>query len=360
MKRLLTLILLFSLGVILPWGCAATSPDGSLTGTSGQNVLNIYNWSSYIAPQAIAQFEQEYNVKINYDTYDSGESMYAKLQAGNPGYDVVFSPDYMVGIMINQGMLQPLDLAMIPNIIHLDPQFANPPYDPGNQYSIPYQWVTLGIGYNIDRVGENINSWSQLFDPDFASKVSLLDDMRHTMGAVLIYLGYDPNTTNQNEIFAAKDFLIQNSSHITAFVPDTGQNLLNQGEVDMTMEYSGDIFQVMQENPKLRYAIPQEGTIIGMDNMVIPTGAPNPDLALTFINFIMEPEISAQISNFINYGSPNKTAIAEKLIKPENLSNPGIYPPPEVFAKLRYLEDVGEATIFYDQAWTEVKLGVGS
>ncbi|MGC9528997.1 MAG: ABC transporter substrate-binding protein [Limnospira sp.] len=360
MKRLLTLILLFLIGAILPFGCAPGSPDGSQTGRGGDKVLNLYNWSTYIDPDAIAQFEQQYNVKVNYDTYDSNESLYAKLQAGNPGYDVIFPSDYMVKIMIEQGMLEPVDLSKITNLTHVEPQFLNPPYDPENRYSVPYQWVTLGLGYNWDETGAEIDSWQQLFDPKFKGKVALLDDMRHTMGAILMYLGYDPNTTNPDEIAAARDLIIENRDNIAAFVPDTGQTLLNQGEVTLAMEYSGDIFQVMSENPKLRYSIPKEGTIIGMDNMAIPKGAPHPETATEFINFILQPEIGAKISNFINYGSPNKTAIAQKLIKPENLENPAIYPPPEVFAKLQYLQDVKEATLLYDEAWTEVKLAVGS
>jgi spermidine/putrescine transport system substrate-binding protein len=359
MKRILTLILLFCLGVFLPFGCTANQSSTPPTAPTA-NVLNIYNWSTYIDPEVLKAFEQKYQVKVNYDTYDSAESLYAKLKAGNPGYDVAFPPDYMVKIMVKEQMLEELDPANIANIKNIEPKFLNPPYDPGNKYSIPYQWITLGIGYNIKKTGEEINSWSALIDPKYKGKVALLDDMRHTMGAVLIYLGYSPNTKNPEEIKQAQDFLIKNKDNIAAFAPDTGQQLLNQGEVNLTMEYSGDIFQVMKENPDLRYVIPKEGSIIGMDNMVIPKGAPNKKLAETFINFILEPENSAKISNFIDYASPNKVAIDQKLIDAENLKNPGIYPPPEIFEKLQYLQDVGEATQLYDQAWTEVKAGVGN
>ncbi len=307
----------------------------------------------------IKDFEKKYQVKVNYDTYDSAESLYAKLKAGNPGYDVAFPPDYMVETMIKEQMLEKLNTANIPNLKNIEPKFINPPYDPGNQYSIPYQWITLGIGYNLKKTGEEINSWSALIDPKYKGKVSLLDDSRHTMGAVLIYLGYNPNTKNPEEIKQARDFLIKNKDNIAAFAPDTGQQLLNQGEVNLTMEYSGDIFQVMAENPDLRYVIPKEGSIIGIDNMVIPKGAPNQQLAETFINFVLEPENSAKISNFIDYGSPNKVAIDQKLIEAENLKNPGIYPPREIFEKLQPIQDVGEANLLYDEAWTEVKVGVG-
>ncbi len=357
MKRIFTFVLLFLITVLLPIGC--TGSQSNLL-SSQDNVLNLYNWSSYIAPEVIRLFEEENNVKINYDIYDSNESLYAKLKPGNSGYDVVFPADYMVEIMISERMLEELDKSNITNLKHLDDKFINPPYDPNNRYSLPYQWLTMGIGYNLKRTGENITSWAALFDPKFSRRTALLDDMRHTFGAVLIYLGYSPNTTNPEEINQAKEYLIKNQKNVNAFLPDTGQNLLNQGEIDLAMEYSGDVFQVMAENPDLRYMIPQEGTIIAVDNMVIPKNAPHKQLAEQFINFILEPEIGAKISNFINYGSPNKTAIQNQLIDAESLNNPGIYPPEEVFANLTYLEDVGEATILYDQAWNEVKLSFGN
>ncbi|EAW39211.1 PotD/PotF family extracellular solute-binding protein [Lyngbya sp. PCC 8106] len=360
MKRLLTFILLFLISVLLPIGCTVSNSNLSQSGQTGDNILNIYNWSTYIAPEVLTQFEDEYNVKINYDTYDSNESLYAKLKPGNPGYDIAFPADYMVKVMIAENLLEKVDKNNISNLNNIDEKFLNPPYDPQNQYSIPYQWLTMGIGYNIKVTQAEINSWAALFDPKFAGKAALLDDMRHTFGAVLIYLGYNPNTTNPEEIEKAKEFLIKNQKNIKAFVPDTGQNLLNQGEIDLTMEYSGDLFQVMAENPDLRYVIPQEGTLVAIDSMVIPKNAPHKQLAEQFINFILEPEIGAKVSNFINYASPNKIAIQEKLIKAENLENPGIYPSPEVFAKLQYLEDVGEATILYDEAWNEVKLNFGT
>ncbi|MGB3535455.1 MAG: spermidine/putrescine ABC transporter substrate-binding protein [Microcoleaceae cyanobacterium] len=361
MKRLLTFVLLFFIGVLLPIGCSSSNPNTAQTpNNSASNVLNLYNWSTYISPKVIAQFEEKYNVKVNYDTYDSNESLYAKLKPGNPGYDVAFPADYMVKIMIDEGMVEPLDKNKIPNLLHIDNKFLNPPYDANNQYSVPYQWGTLGIGYNIEATGVEVDSWEIMFDPEFAGKTAWLDDMRYTFGAVLMYLGLDPNTTQEEEIQQAKNFMIENKTTVAAFVPDTGQLLLSQGEVDLTMEYSGDIFQVMEDNPNLRYVIPQEGSIIWTDNMVIPQNAPNKKLAEKFIDFVLEPEMSASISNFINYGTPNKTAIEQQLIKPENINNPSIYPSEQVFSKLKYLEDVGEATVLYDEAWSEVKLAAGS
>jgi len=356
MKRLIYLLFLFLIALILPLGC--TVDHSNTSGSSGtSNSLNVYNYSTYIDPEAIALFEQKFGVKVNYDTYESNEDLYAKLKSGNPGYDVIFPSDYMVTIMAKENLLQPLNLANIPNSKNIDNKFLNAPFDPENKYSLPYQWGTLGVGYNLKKTGGEINSWSAIFDPKYAGRVALIEDPRGILGAILLTLGYDPNSTNTSEIEQAKDYLIKNKATIAAFAPDTGQILLDQGEVDIAVEWSGDILQVMAENPDLRYAIPQEGSIVWIDNMAIPKDAPHQDLAEQFINFIFAPEISAKISNFIKFGSPNKIAVEQGLIA--DLNNPGIYPPPEVFEKLTYLRDVGEATQLYDDAWTEIKLGVG-
>jgi spermidine/putrescine transport system substrate-binding protein len=355
MKRFFSLIILFLIAAILPLGCSANNAN-----INRQNILSIYNWSTYIAPEILTEFEQKYDAVIKYDTYESSEELYAKVKPGNPGYDVAFPADYMVKIMAEEGLLEPLNKENLPNIKNLNSKFIDPPFDPGNQYSLPYQWGTMGIGYNFQNIGEKINSWSALFQPKYKGKVALVDDMRGTFAIALISLGYDPNTTNPEEIAKARDFLIQNKETIAVFAPDTGQQLLDQGQVDSTSEWSGDIFKVMEENPNLDYVIPKEGSVIFTDNMVILKNAPNKELAEKFINFLMEPEIAAQNSNFIKYGSPNQAAIEQGLINKEDLNNPAIYPPPEVLDKLYYLKDVGQATILYDEAWTEVKVAAGN
>ncbi|MDJ0556727.1 MAG: spermidine/putrescine ABC transporter substrate-binding protein [Microcoleaceae cyanobacterium MO_207.B10] len=356
MKKIITFLLLFAIGLIIPIGC---SNNPNTSDTTSNNLLNIYNWSTYIAPEVITEFENKFNVKIQYDTYESNEDLYAKIKPGNPGYDVAFPADYMVRIMAAEGLLEELNQENIPNIKNLTPKFLNPPYDPGNKYSVAYQWGTMGIGYNLKATGGEIDSWLTMFDPKFTGRVALLDDMRSSFSLALISLDYNPNTTNPQEINQAKDFLIKNKEAIAAFAPDTGQNLLDQGEVDLTCEWSGDVFQVMKENPNLRYAIPKEGSILLTDNMVILKGTRNKELAEKFINFILEPEIGAKISNFIKYATPNQAAKDQGLIEADDLNNPAIYPPPELFAKLQYIQDLGQATVLYDEAWTEVKLGMG-
>lgn len=335
---------------IMPWGWQQLRAQQPVA-----DVLRVYNWDTYIDPEVLTTFQEKYNVEIVYQTYGSNEELYSRIQTGNTNYDLIFPTDYMVEAMANEGLLAELNLQHIPNLRHLDPAFLNPTYDPGNRYSLPYQWGTLGIGYNLEVIGQEIDSWTDMFTPQYAGKIAWMDDTRYTIGAVLMFLGYDPNTQDMQQINQARDFLIQQKATIAAFAPDTGQNLLNQGEVDLAFEWNGDMLQVMQENPDLRYTIPKEGSIIWIDNMAIPRGAPHQRLAEQFINFLLEPRVSARISNFVRYGSPNQTARESELINPSDLNNPSIYPPLNIFAHLQSLKDVGNSRLLYEQAWKAVK-----
>jgi spermidine/putrescine transport system substrate-binding protein len=359
MKKLVTYFLLFLLAVVIPIGCSNSQTNNNAnspaTSPNSQQTLNLFNWSTYIDPAVIADFEKENNIKIKYDTYESNEDLYSKIKGGNPGYDIIFPADYMVKIMISEGLLEPLDLTKLPNQKNISSTFLNPSFDPGNKYTMPYQIGSMGLGYNIKATGQPIDSWSALLDPKYQGKIAVIDDMRATFAWALIALGYSPNTTNPDEINQAKEFLIKNKGAIAAFAPDTGQQLLVQGEVDIAIEWSGDVFQVMKENPDIRYVIPKEGSLLLADNMAIPKGAPNRELAHKFIDFILMPENGARISNYLKYGSPNQVAKDQGLIDANDLNNRAIYPPPELLKKMPYLEDVGESTKIYDQAWTEVK-----
>jgi spermidine/putrescine transport system substrate-binding protein len=356
MKRIFLLLLLFCLSVFLPVGCATSN---LISPTSpAENVLSIFNWSDYIDPEVLAEFEQKYNVKIKYDTFDSNESLFAKIRAGNPGYDLIVPTGDYVEIMAKLGLLEELDRQNIPNLKNLDDKFLNYNFDPGNKYSVAYQWGTAGIGYNIKATGSEIDSWTALFDPKYQDRVALIEDLRSVLGIVLIYLGEDPNTTDPATIEKAKNYLVQNKNAISVFAPDTGQTLLDQGEVDLAFEWSGDIFQVMEENPDLRYVIPKEGSLVWVDTFAIPKNAPHKALAEAFINFTLEPEISARISNYVRYATPNKVALEQGLIAEEDRNNPAIYPPSEVFERLQYIHDIGKATTLYDDAWTELKVSM--
>lgn len=332
---------------------APAEPTGEPTEESAERVLNIYNWDTYIDPAVLTDFEQQFGVTINYEIYANNEEMLETVQAGPVDYDIVVPTDYMVSIMRREGLLAALEHDNIPNFANLDPAFVNPIYDPGNRYCIPYQWGTMGIGYNVRATGREIESWADLFDPAFAGRVSLLADARLTMGMVLLYLGYSPNTTNPVEIEAARDFLIEHADAIAAYAPDTGQDLLAAGEVDLAFEWSGDIFQVMEDDPDIRYVVPREGSLVWTDNMCILASASHKELAEAFINYVLTPEVGAAISNYVHFSSPNRAALP--LINPQDRNNPALYPPPDVRARLFFLADVGpDATVLYDRAWEEV------
>ncbi len=350
-KRIIGLAL-----AVLLTSCAAPTALPAVTPTAPNleaNELNIYNWDTYIDPTIITDFEQRYGVKINYDVFGSNEELLERVESGQTDYDLVVPSDYMVSIMREKNLLAPLEKENIPNIRNISPEFTSPNYDPGNQYCAPYQWGTVGIGYNINSTGRTITGWKDLFDPGFRGRVSMLDDSRLSLGVVLLYLGYSPNTTHASQIAEARDFLINRADQISAYAPDTGQDLLAAAEVDLAFEWSGDIFQLISENPDIRYIIPEEGSIIWTDNICILATAPHQGLAEIFINYLLEPRIGATLSNYIRFSSPNEAALP--YINESDRNDPALYPPEEVRRRLFFVTDVGaEADALYQQAWAEV------
>lgn len=285
--------------------------------------------------------------------------MLARIRQGNPGYDIVVPSGTIMVLMINEGLLEPLNLENIPNVANLDDTFLDLPFDPGNQYSLPYQWGTVGIGYNRTRVGGEITSWREMFA--YEGPVSWLEDVRGIMGVALLLAGFDPNSTDPDEIAAARDFLIDNGSNVVYINQDDGQEVLLRGEADIVMEYSGDIFQIIEECDcdDFAYVIPEEGTYFWVDNVAIPVGAQNRALAEVFIDYLLDPQVGADISNFTAYGSPNRAAIEAGLIDEALLNNPGIYPSEEVEERLFTIINDPEAEGLYNDAWDEVKIFVG-
>jgi len=319
--------------------------------------LHIYNWSEYIDPEIYADFEEEFGVKVIEDTFSSNEDLLAKLQAGATGYDLIVPSDYMVAIMIELDLLAELNYDNIPNFGNISDIFRDPPYDPGNKYSVPYQWGTTGIGYDLDVFEEAPDSWAYLFDPEmaapYAGQMSMLNDSRETIGAALKYLGYSINSTDEQELEEAKQLLIQQKAWVSTYDSDGFEDLLAAGETVIAHGWSGDFFAAAEEAEQVWYVIPSEGGVIWTDNLAIPKSAPSQYTAEAFINYLLRPEVGAKITNYTWYGSPNKAS--EEFIDPEILEEPAIYPPEEVMDKLEFIRDVGEATTLYDRIWTEIK-----
>jgi len=287
--------------------CSAGQTDGD---------LNFYNWSEYIDPELITAFEAEYSVDVVESFYESNEAMLAQLQGGVT-YDLVVPSDYMIGIMIQEGILMPLQKDAIPNLTNLSEDFAAPPYDPELEYSVAYQFGTTGLGVNLDLVGDAFTpSWALVFDPEltknFAGGVSLLNDPRETMGAALEYLGYSLNDVEIEHLQEAADLIKAAKENIAKFDSDQYDESLVNGEVAVAHGYSGNMIVAIGEaaDPdSFTYVLPEEGATLWIDNMAIPAASSAPCTAHAFINFLLDAENGATLTNWNYYGSPNAASI---------------------------------------------------
>jgi len=334
-------------------GAAAVALSFGGRSASASGELNVYNWDTYIGETTLETFTQSTGIEVQYDLYANLEEMFAKFQAGNPGYDVIFPSDYMMETMIAAGMLEELDRSKLPNFANIDENFLNPSFDPGCKHNMPYFWGSCGIGYRKSKVGE-IDSWKVLFESDeFSGRMALLADSRFVMGVALLYLGHSANTTNPDEINAARDLLIEAKKHMKGFVPDSGQDMLISGDIDVVMEWNGDVLKVMEEDDDLTYVIPKEGTVIWVDGVCIPKGGPNSENAYKFLNHVHDAQVNAEVANTIHYATSNKAA--REFVSEADLNNPAIYAPDEVVARSQALADVGDALPLYDAAWTEIQ-----
>ena len=359
MKRFLLLIL--ALLLLAPAAAqddmaAWTCPEGY----EGQT-LSIFNWSTYIAEDTVPNFEAACGVTVNYDIYESNEDMLARIRQGNPGYDLVVPSGDTVQRMSEEGLLIPLDMMMIPNVANLLPDLMGQAYDPDNEWSLPYQWGTIGVGYRTEAFPDGINSWEQVWD--YEGSVAWLDDRQAMFGIAHILLGQDANSTDQDEINAARDYLIENGGNVVTVAGDDGQVLLERGEVEIAIEYNGDLSQIISECAcdDYAYVIPDEGSNVWIDNMAIPVDAPNPALAMVFIDYILDAKVGADLTNYVEYASPNAASIESGLIDEEILNDPAIFPPEEQLANLFSIIDIGaEGENMYNNAWDELLIFLGA
>jgi len=318
--------------------------------------LNFYNWDTYIGEHTLADFEKATGIETKMDLYADNDELFAKLKAGNPGYDAIVPTNDTLERMIKADMVIELDHSKIPNMVNIDEPFKDATFDPGRKHSIPYMWGTLGIGYRKSKVDASaVDSWKLLLDSDqLAGRISLLGDAANNIGVSLKYLGYSFNSTNMDELKKAEALLIKQKKNIKVFANDNGQDLLAAGEVDACMEWNGDIKQVMSEDVDLNYVVPTEGSLMWQDTVAIPKGAPHPDNAHKFLNFILDAEVGKDIATTIQYATTN--AAAKKLMPKEYLEHPAIFPSAEIIAKCEPALYLGEdATRVRDEIWTRVK-----
>lgn len=324
----------------------------------------LYNWSEYIDPDIMDQFEAECGVKVVETNFDSNETLLATLQAGGADYDIIVPSDYMVTTLIDEGMVMELDYSVITNIANMEPINVNQYFDPEQKYTVPWFWGTSGFAVDTTVVTEYTNSWDMLFDPNspYCGQIGMLDDQRETIGAALMYLGYSINDIDPAHLEEAKNLLIEQSKCVKAYDSQTNDDLVVSGEEVLAHMWTGDA--LLAGDPEtggrdgIVYVIPDEGCTIWQDNMMVPIGAPNPYTAMVFMNYTQYPEIAAQNAEWVGYATPNKAA--KEFIDPDMLSNESVYPTAEVEARLQWIEDVGNAYELYDRIWTEFKAAAGS
>jgi putrescine transport system substrate-binding protein len=347
----------------------------ALPALAQEGELHVYNWSDYIAEDTVAKFEEATGIEVVYDVYDSNETLEAKLLAGNAGYDVVVPTSNYLQRQIAAGVYMPLDKSKLPNLKNMDPALmeAASAYDPDNEHSVVYMWGTIGIGYNVaavkERLGEDapVDSWALVFDPAYAAKladcgISLLDASTDMLPLALAYLGRDPLSQESEDLEAAAEALKAVQPHIRYFHSSQYISDLANGEICVAVGFSGDLFQAAARAEEagtgieIAYSVPKEGTQQWFDMLAIPVDAPNPEAAHAWINFMMDPQITADITNYVWFANAN--AAAMPLVEAEIAGDPAIFPSAEVREKL-FPTGVYDARTdrLITRLWTEVKTG---
>ena len=305
------------------------------------NKLNFYNWDTYIGETTLADFKAASGIEVKMELFADNDELFAKLQKGNPGYDVIVPTNNYVERMIAAGMLMPLDHSLIPNKTNIDPVFQDAAYDPDRKYSQPYMWGTAGVGYRKSRVESVPDSWKWLLASDkYKGRIALMGDKSTAIQMGLKLLGHSLNTTDPSLIKRVEEMLIRQKPHIKAFADDDGQDLLLAGEVDLAMEWNGDILQIMKKEADIGYVVPREGGLLWQDCLCIPKGAPHPENAHKFIDFLLRAGVGAAIADFIQYATPNAAAKARMPAAYRN--NPAIFPPSEVTKASEFPVYLGE------------------
>jgi putrescine transport system substrate-binding protein len=360
--------------VALSVAALLTACGGKSEDAAESKVLNVYNWSDYIDESVIADFEKETGIDVTYDVFDSNEVLETKLLAGATGYDIVVPSANFLERQIKAGIFQTLDKSKLPNLANMDPALMAKVarHDPDNAHSVNYLWGTTGIGFNKDKIAERMkdaptDSLAIFYDPKIVSKfkdcgVAVLDSPTEVVGTVLIYLGKDPNSEIPEDLAAAEKVLMSvrpfiKYVHSSKFIDD-----LANGEICMAMGWSGDVFQARDRAAEasnginIDFKIPREGTTMFFDMLAIPKDAKNVENAHAFINYLMRPEVAAKNTNYVSYASFNVPA--QKLVDPDVLANPAIYPTEEVKARLQVdLAESDEYTQRLTATWTRFKAG---
>jgi spermidine/putrescine transport system substrate-binding protein len=310
--------------------------------------LHIYNWSDYIAEDTVPNFEREFGVRVTYDTYESNEEMIAKLQAGATGYDLIVPTGYVVPVLVATGLIAPLHRKYLTNWGNVSTIFQNLPTDPGTVHTVPWQWGTSGIAYRRDKVTRAVDSWAVFSDPRLSGKMTMMDDAREVIGAMLRYRGHSLNSVDPVELARAKQDAIAAKPQLKAYISAPVKGQLVSGDVWVAQLWNGDTVQAQAEESNVAYALPKEGCTIWNDSLCLPASARHPRAAHEFMNYILRPQVGAAISRATGYGTPNVAAA-------RLLEHPVAFPTEEELKRLEFPVDLGPDTATWDQIWTEIK-----
>ena len=342
MKKIVLMALVFAL--LLP--CVALA-DG---------VVNVFNWEDYIDESVLEMFEEETGIHVNYMNFTTNEDMIVQIEANPGAFDLCFPSDYIIERMINKGLAAEIDFDNIPNFDQVLPHLLNPDYDPTNQYSVPYMWGTVGILYNKTMISDPEQSWHILWDEQYQNSVFMMDSIRDSMGVTLKYLGHSLNTREVPELMEAKDLLIQQKQLgiVKAYQVDETKDKMVAGEAPLALMWSGDAQYAIDLNEDLDYFVPQEGSNIWVDGMVIPSAAQNKENAEKLIDFLCRPDIARMNCDYIRYSSVNIGAI--ELMGEEYTENHVMNPSQEVIDSCEFFHDIDDSfRAVYEAMWLEIK-----
>lgn len=326
---------------------------GFTVSLSAQTKLHVYTWADYLNPDVVKAFEKANGCKVVIDTFDSNEAMYAKLKAGAAGYDVVFPSSYIIKTMAAENMLEPLDASLLPNKSNIDPEVLKMIADSAMEHSVPYTLSYTVVAYRKDKIKDMTPSWTLFDRADLKPRLTLLNDMRETLGAALKTLGYSLNTRDEKQLAEARDVVIRWKKNIAKFENEQYKGGVDSGEFYAVMGYSGDLFQVVEENPRVDIFFPKEGVAMTSDEMAVPKGAQQKELGHKFINHLLDAEVAAENMEWMGYLCPNTPA--KKLVSEDFLKHPALVVPNEVKDKIEVIQDVGSDLVKYARAWDEVK-----
>ena len=358
-KRLLSLSLAALLCIPAFAGCFTAKAAAADTGVT----INVYNWGQYISDgtdgylDVNAAFTEATGIEVNYMTFDTNESLYTKLKTGGSSYDIIVPSDYMAGRLIDEGLVQPLDFSNIPNYQYINEAYKNTAYDPGNEYSVPYTWGTVGVIYNKKYVDEaDIGSWDLLWNEKYAGKILLFDNNRDAFAIAESRLGYSLNTTDSVALTACAELLKQQKPVVQQYVMDQIFDKMTREEAWIAPYYAGDYLTMLEDNPDLGFYFPQEGFNLFIDCLMIPSSAEHKAEAEAYINFLLSPEVCGENLDYLGYSAPEDAA--KEYMDPEVSSSEVAYPSAETLARSEaFLYLPTESNQLMDSLWLDVKTG---